>query len=404
MAESGTVAAADPGRMRWLRRYVWGSLAFVGLVTAPVLASDLFTAGFGTADRVVLLVLLVAAVVQRLRFLGYAARAVELARRRRVEQILTTTVAILAWAHAARYTPNPALWSLLPALVGGAGVVSAPHGQRGRLTVGLVSATAVTGALALSWRRVPEVSVPETVAVAAVIVAALAFADLLSARFWDIVLELDRARALEGELAATRERLRFAADLHDIQGHSLQAIALKGELTERLIGTDDAAARGHAAELTRLARSALTDTRELAKGYREIDLHTEIDNAVELMRAAGIEVTVHGDPARIAPPLQRAFGALVREGTTNVLRHSRARRCELDVHVDDDGVTVRLGNDGVGHVAVPADTAGTPDTPDTAGSGVRGLRERFATIGGEVTAGRTGDDRYELTGRAREVW
>lgn len=96
MAESGTVAAVDPGRMRWLRRYVWGSLAVVGLVTAPVLASDLFTAGFGTADRVLLLALLAAAVVQRIRFLGYAARAVDFARRRPVEQILTTTVAIVA--------------------------------------------------------------------------------------------------------------------------------------------------------------------------------------------------------------------------------------------------------------------------------------------------------------------
>ncbi|PXY36302.1 sensor histidine kinase [Prauserella flavalba] len=391
MSDAPPVAAPNPAGMRWLRRYIWFSLALVGLFPLAVMP-DLFTADFGTVNRILLTALVVLAVVQRTRFIGYAARAVEFTRRRPVEQILTTSVAVVAWAHAARYTSNPALWALLPAVVGGAGVISAPPEYRRRLSGGLVLATAVTGALALSWRRVDGVLVPNSVVAAVLIVLGLVLVDVTSARFWELVLELDRARELAGELATARERLRFAADLHDIQGHSLQAIVLKGQLAERLVGKDDDAARRHAAELTELARSALADTRKLAHGYREIGLVTEAGNAAELMRAAGIDVEVRGDPAAIAPPLQQPFSALVREGTTNVLRHSRAQRCVLAIEVTDGEVTVRIGNDGVRHLG----------EPDGTGTGVHGLRERFAVVGGAVTAGRAGEDWFELAGTARE--
>lgn len=382
----------DSRRMRRLRRYIWGSLAVSGLVLVPLLGPDLFSDRFGTGNQVLLTAIIAGAIVQRTRFIGYAAQAVDFERRRPVEQILTTVVAVIAWAHAARYTPLAGAWALLPALVGGASVASAPPVYRSRLAGGLLLATVVTGALALSWRHAPGTSVPVALAVAAAVVVAVVGVDLVTIRFWDLVLELDQARSLAGELATARERLRFAADLHDIQGHSLQAIVLKGQLAERLVGTDDDAARRHAAELTELARSALADTRKLAHGYREVGLLTEIDNAVGLLRAAGIDVRVDGDPAAIAPPLQQPFGALVREGTTNVLRHSRALHCELAVTVTDGHVCVRLGNDGVEH----RDPAGD-------GSGIRGLRERFAAIGGEVTARRTAPDWFELTGKAKEL-
>ncbi|TWH20725.1 two-component system sensor histidine kinase DesK [Prauserella rugosa] len=385
--------------MRWMRRYTWGTLGAAGAVVAVILARDLATAPFGTANRIALGALIVGLVVQRARFVGYAARGVDFAARKPVEQILTCSVAVVAWAHAARYTDMPAVWALLPAAVGGASIVSAPHEYRRNLGVGLLAATVVTGSLALSWRHHPEVeSASFSIVLAAVVVGAFFVIDVVSVRFWELVLELDKARALAADLATARERLRFAADLHDIQGHSLQAIVLKGQLAERLVGTDDEAARRHAAELTELARSAIEDTRTLAQGYRDIGLETELHNAVELMTAAGIDVDVRGDPASIPPPLQRAFAALVREGTTNILRHSRAARCTLEIGHADRMVRMALGNDGVRHHG----DADTGDTGDGGGSGVSGLRERFATVGGDATAGRTEHDWFELSGWAPE--
>ncbi|MFE2756452.1 sensor histidine kinase [Actinosynnema sp. NPDC059335] len=225
---------------------------------------------------------------------------------------------------------------------------------------------------------------------AVMMIIALLFADLAQLWIWQLVVRQEQGRRTAEALAVAEERLRFAADLHDVQGHHLQAIALKGELAQRLIGRDDEQARRHAGEVAELARTALRETREVVQGYRRASLGTEIANAVGVLRAAGIETTVEGDAARVPPPLQPLFGALVREGTTNVLRHSRARRCALVIDVAGDRVCVRVRNDGV----PGAGEGGEP------GSGLAGLRERFAAVGGRVEAGSAGPEAFELVGRA----
>ncbi|MQA12952.1 MAG: histidine kinase [Pseudonocardiaceae bacterium] len=202
--------------------------------------------------------------------------------------------------------------------------------------------------------------------------------------FWEVTQRLDRARQAGADLAVTRERLRFAADLHDLQGHHLQVIALKGELVSRLIDADGAAARAQADELVTIARTALAETRDIVQGYRQADLHTEVSNAVRILAAAGIDAEVTGDTRAVPAAWQPLFGVLVREGTTNVLRHSQATRCAL--HLDAD--TVRVCNDG----------ATEPSALD-GGSGLAGLRERFTAAGGDVEAGATGDGGFRLVGR-----
>ena len=162
-------------------------------------------------------------------------------------------------------------------------------------------------------------------------VAACAWIILASIWIWDVTLRLDEARASAAELAILRERLRFAGELHDVQGHHLEAIALKAELAGRLVGTDDDEARRHAADAQRLARTALGETRALVHGYRRTDLATELENAVGILRAAGVEATVTGSPREVPEGLQPLFGTLVREAATNLLRHSEAERCTIAV-------------------------------------------------------------------------
>ena len=117
----------------------------------------------------------------------------------------------------------------------------------------------------------------------AFVLASFALAGLLQVWIWDVTLRLDGAREQAGEVAVLRERLRFAGDLHDIQGHQLQAIALKAQLAARLIGVNDEAARGHAQDAG-LALQALSETRELVQGYRRVGLATELANAVGILR------------------------------------------------------------------------------------------------------------------------
>jgi two-component system sensor histidine kinase DesK len=224
----------------------------------------------------------------------------------------------------------------------------------------------------------------------AFVLASFALAGLLQVWIWDVTLRLDGAREQAGEVAVLRERLRFAGDLHDIQGHQLQAIALKAQLAARLIGVDDARARSNAADAHALALEALAETRELVQGYRRVGLATELANAVGILKAAGVEAAVEGAPEAVPVALQPLFGSLVREGATNLLRHSRAERCEIAVEREGDDVVVRMADDGV---------AREPD-PDGGGSGVAGLRERFAAVGGRVEAAPLAAGGFVLTGRA----
>ncbi|MFI1723373.1 sensor histidine kinase [Streptomyces sp. NPDC020489] len=208
---------------------------------------------------------------------------------------------------------------------------------------------------------------------------------------WRIAGRLDRARRLEAELAVKDERLRFASDLHDIQGHHLQVIALKAELASRLAETDPARAAAEMREVRQLCADALRDTRAVVRGIRRTPLDDEIANATRVLAAAGIDARMSLEPAasqaELADPARQLLGLVVREATTNVLRHSDAGRAEVDYRVDGDVARLRVGNDGAG----PAAPGGSD------GTGLRGLAERLRCAGGELTWGRQDGDRFVVT-------
>jgi two-component system, NarL family, sensor histidine kinase DesK len=188
------------------------------------------------------------------------------------------------------------------------------------------------------------------------------------------------ARQVAAELAVADERLRFAADLHDIQGHHLQVIALKSELAARLVRTDPARAAAEMEEVRRLAAEALDDTRAVVQGYRRTTLDDEIANATRVLAAAGIDARMNlepaaaGGPDRLATAGRHLLGLVMREATTNVLRHSQARHAVVDYGVTDGGARLRVSNDGV---------VGQPGTG--AGTGLRTLARRLRAAGGELT-------------------
>jgi two-component system sensor histidine kinase DesK len=204
---------------------------------------------------------------------------------------------------------------------------------------------------------------------------------------WALLARLEAGRHTAAELAVAKERLRFAGDLHDIQGHYLQALCLKGEITARLIGVDDARARDAAQDVATLARQALADTRAVVHGYRETSLALEMDNAVGILRAAGIDATVNGGPAAIPCAVATPLGRLVREGATNILRHTQATSCTISLSRRDGWIRLSIRNDGVPEPAPPVNS----------GSGLDGLRQRFAECAGSVGV-HQGPGWFELVG------
>ncbi len=179
--------------------------------------------------------------------------------------------------------------------------------------------------------------------------------------------ELVSAQHENSRLVVSEERNRFARDLHDILGHSLTVITVKAELASRLMEVDPERARVEVKELERLSRDALADVRRAVEGYRELTLPGELARARAALTAAEIEADLPNSTDEVPSDLRELFAWTIREGVTNVLRHSHARSCA--VVLARDSVEVRDDGRGPGGAAVGS------------GNGLTGLRERAAALG-----------------------
>ncbi len=190
--------------------------------------------------------------------------------------------------------------------------------------------------------------------------------------------ELSEAREELARNAVAEERLRFARDLHDLLGHSLSLIALKSELAGRLADRDPARARTEMADVEATARRALAEVRDAVSGYRQVSAGSALAEARAALSAAGITLTAPRELPALPGAVDAVLGWVVREATTNVLRHSGARSVTVTVGTDDDGAALTVTDDGHGlaeHSSGPA------------GAGLSGIEERLAALGGRLETG-----------------
>ncbi|SOE02145.1 sensor histidine kinase [Blastococcus haudaquaticus] len=186
--------------------------------------------------------------------------------------------------------------------------------------------------------------------------------------------ELTQAREELARSAVAEERMRFARDLHDLLGHSLSLIALKSELAGRLAERDPARARQEMADVEAAARRALAEVRDAVSGYRQVSLAQALAEARSALSAAGITLRAQAPSEPLPAAVDAVLGWVVREATTNVLRHSGARSMTVDLAVTDDGAALTVTDDGRGG-----------DAPR--GTGLAGLAERVEAVGGRLEAG-----------------
>jgi two-component system sensor histidine kinase DesK len=200
--------------------------------------------------------------------------------------------------------------------------------------------------------------------------------------------ELRAAREELAKLAVSEERLRIARDVHDLLGHSLSVIALKSELAAKLVERDPSRAAAELDDIQSVSRQALAEVRSTVQGYRSLGLGEALEGAEAALSAAGIDYHVERGEIRVTPEVEAVLAWAIREGATNVVRHSNAEHCDIRIRRDRDSLAVEVEDDG---------HAPTPSGPD--GSGLAGLAERAMGVHGTVEAGakREGGFRLRLT-------
>lgn len=197
------------------------------------------------------------------------------------------------------------------------------------------------------------------------------------------------------ELAIEQERLRVSRDLHDMLGCSLSTITVKGELAYRLIPEEYERAREEVRDVLRASRRAMADVRSLARGHVALSLATELRTVESLLAALGIRLERHVEDGELPASVDVLLATVLREGLTNILRHTGARTCRIHVRREEGHVRFVLWNDGVdGHPGIlGASEAG-------GGSGIGNLRARVDAIGGVLTVTTPRKGTFELAVRA----
>lgn len=195
-------------------------------------------------------------------------------------------------------------------------------------------------------------------------------------------IALREARATVAQLAANEERLRLARDLHDLLGHSLSLITLKSELAGRMLPDHPEKAAQQVADIEQVSRQALVDVREAVTGYRRPRLSGELAGAQVALTAAGVTADLPAEPdlTDVAEESESALAWALREAITNVVRHSGARRCTVELvrrqTLDGPVLELSVEDDGSG---------GSGHGP---GNGLTGLTERLEKAGGALETGR----------------
>ncbi|KAB1149168.1 sensor histidine kinase [Streptomyces luteolifulvus] len=269
-------------------------------------------------------------------------------------------------------------------LVVGAGVMTLGVRRRRRASTVVAGFAAGSGLVAFAL-GVPAPAALLTVVTVLIGAGLLAFTSAFSVWLLNTVYELDEARETRARLAVAEERLRFGRDLHDVMGRNLAVIALKSELAVQLARRGRPEAVEQMIEVQRIAQESQREVRDVVRGYREADLGAELAGAQGVLTAAGIRCEVSGETAGLPAEVQSALGWVVREATTNVLRHGDAGRCTVALSVTEERVVLTVENDGA------------RATGGGGGSGLAGLRERLTAVDGELEAGSAGDDRFRVT-------
>mgnify|MGYP005794786331 CR=1 FL=1 len=337
-------AASDPWeRFGWMMSVIW--LVFLAFPISSALAEPPVPRAVGLAATLVFAVI-------------YVYGFVQFPRRGTKMRVRTLTLVVLAAIGGVLATSiGVEALGLVPFIVAFA-IFNQPFPRAVGITIACLVVMAIALTVAGAWRYLWFLC-------AIVILVAVA----TGMTRW---IEIRQARysQVENQYRLVAERERVARDVHDVLGHSLTVITVKSELARRLIDVDPAQAAAEIGEIESLSREALGEIRATVAGLRVVRLAEELEHARTALTSARIASDLPDDSAIIDPRYRMVAAWVLREAITNVIRHSGAQMCWVEITADrlvvaDDG----RGVDGV------------------AGTALRGARERVEASGGVLEIG-----------------
>lgn len=279
--------------------------------------------------------------------------------------LLVTGIVALATLFATSYLQNNPFGSIAIGTVSGLWIVRQPQFRKrlmifATLFVGGLSCVALISAKPYAW---------QTILVSTVIAGVWIWSLVDVGEQTRLIRALTRAKDAEQEASLLRQRNRIAADLHDIQGHTLHVIKLKAAVAARVRETDPERAAEELEAIQHLIAESIDQGRQLVNATQRLSLENEVGSAVGLFEAAGITVRVSGADSAL-PEWEGDAALVLREAATNILRHARAERVEVTVAP----WSIEIRNDGL--LAEPRPLRG-----------LARLSERIADRGGALSAG-----------------
>jgi two-component system sensor histidine kinase DesK len=181
------------------------------------------------------------------------------------------------------------------------------------------------------------------------------------------------------QTAAVQERLRVARDVHDLLGLGLSAIALKADLVDKLIDRDNTVAAAQLQELSRICAAATADLRLITEDEAHLRLRDELDAAEQILTSGGVQVRAVAPGSPVPTEADEVLAPVLREAVTNVLRHSKATVCLIEVTANDGVQKLKVSNDGI-----EAQSALYGATGAGGGCGLANLSARIRSAGGQL--------------------
>ncbi|MEY9977935.1 sensor histidine kinase [Lysinibacillus sp. RC79] len=152
------------------------------------------------------------------------------------------------------------------------------------------------------------------------------------------------------QLVQQEERQRIARDLHDTIGHTLTMIKIKTELTTKLVDKDTTRVKDELNDILATTRTALKQVRELVSDMNFISLESELIHCKQHLQTADISTKIKNNcPKLLLASVEETMLSLcLREATTNIIKHSQAKKCQIDINNIDGVLTLNIIDDGVG--------------------------------------------------------